>query len=345
MGARVPAPSSACCSRWQTHVRACHARLRGGGVETPNGATAVMRQPISLWSSLFGLAFVGTFITNQLAAKDLIPCRSVLRYQVIDKEECPDTARGGNATVLRLVVSTVPARPQQDHGHQGDTGPPSQGEARAAAAAEEEQEAAAVFDIERNNRFLALPTQFDLAGGDHMLWYRLHDLGLVPYLNRALVMALHFHLAMSPHAAAAGASLPRLLKLLVPGARSAGGCAAWQRDGGESAESAGVANLEEGGDNSKDEERLPSIIEYGLCRGTLGSEVVRLQVTRRVNSVWTKSRERLLTFTQPSCRCGTRGRGRWLPGRRLRPSSTPRSAQARRLQVVERVVRVRGRAG
>ena len=65
-------------------------------------------------------------------------------------------------------------------------------------------------------------------------------------------------------------------------------CAAWQRDGGESAESAGVANLEEGGDNSKDEERLPSIIEYGLCRGTLGSEVVRLQVTRRVNSVWTR---------------------------------------------------------
>ena len=180
-----------------------------------------------------------------------------------------------------------------------------------------------------------------------MLWYRLHDLGLVPNLNRALVMALHFHLAMSPYAAAAGASLPRLLKLLVPGARSAGGCAVSKkphgeaRDGGESAESAGVASLEEGGDDGE-EERLPSIVEYGLCRGTLGSEVVRLQVTRGVNSVRKKSREWLVTFTQLPCRCGTRGRGRWLPGRRLRPSTTLRSAQARRLQVVERAVRVRG---
>jgi hypothetical protein len=97
-----------------------------------------------------------------------------------------------------------------------------------------------------------------------MLWYRLHDMGLVAHLNRAMLMALHFHLARATpsrhaHSRIAGS---RLLKLLVPEQCSPG------RQGD------GVG----GGSGEGSADRLPCVTEYGLCRGTLGGEIERLQV-------------------------------------------------------------------
>lgn len=97
-----------------------HLGLRGGNNSSTtclnvadDPAQLAAAQPVSLWTSLFAMAFAGTLATAQLASKDLIPGRSVLKYKVVAKERLPDAVRGGNATALRLVVSTIPTTPQQ----------------------------------------------------------------------------------------------------------------------------------------------------------------------------------------------------------------------------------------
>jgi hypothetical protein len=138
-----------------------HLGLRGGcdGGASPRAESTAAQpaHPLSLWTSLFALAFASTLVTAQLATRDLIPGRAVLRYQVVGKHRLPDPSRGCNASVLQIVVSTSP------------TAPPS----KAPRGGQEQEEDTATFDVQEMNRGLTLPTEFDLEEGDHMLWYRL----------------------------------------------------------------------------------------------------------------------------------------------------------------------------
>ena len=82
---------------------------------------------------------------------------------------------------------------------------------------------------------------------DHKLFrYRLHDISVMPYLNRAMLMALHYHLSRQGPETQPEAK--RLLKLVVPG-----------------------------GGNETEDASTPNIIDYGLLRGNVAPNVVRLQ--------------------------------------------------------------------
>jgi hypothetical protein len=171
-----------------------HLGLRGGGGgggPSPRAEAAASREnaPLSLWTSLFAMAFASTLVTAQLATRDLIPGRNVLRFQVVGKHRLPDRARGGNASVLQVVVSTSPL----------SVAPPC--EAPKEGDGQELEQDTSAFDVHKMNKGLTLPTEFDLEEGDHMLWYRynicmcvcyfiyirLHDIGVLHYVNRAVL--------------------------------------------------------------------------------------------------------------------------------------------------------------
>ena len=138
-----------------------HLGLRGGdGGGGAQEAATRESAPLSLWTSLFTMAFASTLVTAQLATRDLIPGRNVLRYQVVGKHRLPDRARGGNASVLQIVVSTSPL----------SVAPPC--EALKEGDGQELEQDTSAFDVHQMNKGLTLPTEFDLEEGDHMLWYR-----------------------------------------------------------------------------------------------------------------------------------------------------------------------------
>jgi len=245
-----------------------------GGADAAN-AVAAQQQPVSLWTSLFALAFAGTLATAQLASKDLIPGRSLLKYQIVCKERLPDLARGGNASVLRLVMSTHPARPEtedstpeteteakteaqeirEDNSGHSDTQKAGEGIKDGTTAGKE----GGIIDLVAINKHLTLPTEFDLAGDDHMLWYRLHDMELMKHVNKAMLMALHYHLTKTPAAPA------RLLKLVLR--------ASDLKERGAEGQNGLVSSHEH-------TTPVPNIVDYGICRGQLGEQVERLLVRR-----------------------------------------------------------------
>ena len=239
----------------------CQMRLRGGG-DTQSF------ELVSLWTCLFASAFAATATTGQLAKDDLIPLRSLLRHQVLAKELVSDTVRGGNTSALLLLVSGTPG--------------PVDKKAVAGTATPENND----LDLKSIHAGLTTPAQFDLVDSDCMLWsfmfcmhacidsdcmlwlfmfcmyacvcpssgatltincrYRLHDISVMPYLNRAMLMALHYHLTRRGPESQPEAK--RLLKLVVPGAG-----------------------------NQSNDASTPNIIDYGLLRGSLAPNVVRLQ--------------------------------------------------------------------